>query len=114
MAEGCQKILSEITKMKVMPDADMNFLASLEGNVISYLKAPTPDATDQMGNSVAQSPLAGAMGQVMGGAPMGGGGPAAQPMMQAPLGSPDEALRMLGHAARRSSIHDIAAHLNLP
>lgn len=70
MAEGCQKILNEITKMKVMPDADMNFLAQLEGGVISYLKAPTPDMTDQMGNpSSGAQGLDGAMQQVMGGSP---------------------------------------------
>jgi hypothetical protein len=86
MAEGCTKLMRQISDMKMQPDADMPFLVNLENSILGYLKPPT--AADQQAQ---QNPLAGAMGQVMGapGGTMGGfGGGAGMP-------SPDEFRRVI-------------------
>jgi hypothetical protein len=110
MAEGLQRVLNEITKMKVMPDGDLPFLVQLETEILQYLKAPSPDQGQQQAPPQ-QSPLDGAMSQVMGGAPPmagpGGGGP--PPL---PLGTPDEALRMLGRSAQRSTLRRIGSRIS--
>ncbi len=91
MAEGCRALLNQITKMKIEPDADMDFLTQLETGIIGYLKPPVPPMPGQGGPEA--SSLNPAMASVMG-APMMGG-----PMMGGPgpgSPNPDELRRMLG------------------
>ncbi len=78
MAEGLTKIVKDIAVMKMQPDADMEFLGALEGDIYAYLKPPVPQPAqaDPMGG------MGSAMGQVMGG--VGAGMP-----------NPDENRRML-------------------
>ncbi len=119
MSEGLQRVLNEITKMKVMPDGDLPFLVNLETSILQYLKAPSPDQGQQQQAPPQPSPLDGAMSQVMGGAPMMAGGP--PPMMAGgggppplPLGNPDEALRMLGRSAQRSTLRRVGQRISTP
>jgi len=80
MAEFCNKMMKVIADAKQMPDADMEFLGAVEGDILAYLKPPVPeDMAPEMG------PVGDAMGSVMGGgAPVGAGAP-----------NPDEFRRML-------------------
>lgn len=84
MAEGCDKLLKQIASMEQEPDADMEFLGALRGDILTYLKPPTPQpasAAPGGASSALASPLGGAMGAVMG------------QSAQAP--NPDEMRRML-------------------
>lgn len=91
MAEGLRKILNEITGMKMMPDADLDFLiGQLETPILQYLRNPVGPAQPpaQMGGSMG--------GGMPGGPPPGPAGPG----MAVPLINPDELSRMLGPGAR--------------
>lgn len=76
MAEGCDKLLKQIASMEQEPDADMEFLGALRGDILSYLKPPTPQpaAGPQPGGPGADPTggMNGAMASVMG-APQAGG-----------------------------------------
>lgn len=80
MAEGLQKVLNELTKMKVLPDSDLPFILQLESEIVSYLRPP------EAGGSATQGDL-GTMGNAMQ-TVMGGGTPG--PGMP----NPDEMRRM--------------------
>lgn len=47
MAEGLQRIMGEISKMKTMPDSDLDFLNQVESSLIDYLRPPDPNAQPQ-------------------------------------------------------------------
>jgi hypothetical protein len=63
MAESLQKMLGDVADMKVLPDADLEFLIQLETVILQKLRAPIDDimgqnqqAQPQMGAQ--QSPVA--------------------------------------------------------
>lgn len=111
MAEFLQRMLGDISQAKTLPDADLEFLVSLETGILQKLRAPIDALQGQ------------AQGQMGGGGPQqapGGGMPGADVMAQSmPAGmgqqqagipslrqepniptsiSPDEMTRMLGGA----------------
>ncbi len=85
MAEFCNKFMKTIAEAKQMPDADMEFLQTLEDDIVSYLKPPSPDQQPQQG----MGPVGAAMGSVM-----GGGGMATQ------MPNPDEFRRTVTSGQR--------------
>lgn len=105
MAEGLKKLLPAISQLKVLPDADMQFLSALEMAVIGYLKQQAQKAAAGTAQAAAQA---------AGGAPSMGGGPQMgppQPHAMAPGGAagggmggltqppnPDELRRVLAGA----------------
>lgn len=42
MAEFCNKMMKVVADAKQMPDADMEFLGAIEGDILTYLKPPVP------------------------------------------------------------------------
>lgn len=101
MAEGLSKINHQIADMKLMPDADMPFLISLETDILNYLKPPQPAQPGAAPGGgpggppgAPGGPMGAAMGQVMGGGPgpaLGGPGGG-----QAGMPNPDEMRRLVG------------------
>lgn len=92
MAESLQKMLGDVADMKVLPDADLQFLIELETVILQKLRAPIDQIMGQ-GN-----------GQQMGGAVPGSGAPA-MPMErvagirnEAPMPNMDEFMRSMGGA----------------
>lgn len=98
MAEFCNKMMKTIADAKMEPDADMEFLGALEGDILTYLKPPVPDTG-----------TAGGAGAPAGGAPVGPPGmDQMMPAMASVMGgggstangpgspNPDEMRRMLG------------------
>ena len=63
MAEGLDKILKQVAAMEQMPDADMEFLGALRGDILAYLKPPTPQSPSA---AAVNGPMGQAMGSVMG------------------------------------------------
>lgn len=114
--EGLQKILSDITDLKLAPDADMQFVYDLETQVIQKIRAPQdqlaavqaqqagqggmPSAPPMAppGGGMDPSMMAGAMDPSMGGggAMPGSGGGAPGGRMNPGLPPPDELRRLLG------------------
>lgn len=119
MAEGLQALLTDLSTLKVTPDADLEFLIGLETLILGKLREPVDNAAQQVPGL---NPMAAGGG---GGAPMGGpmppaGGvppmqmgagelegmlPAAQPQAGAGVGglrstpampNPDELRRVVG------------------
>lgn len=73
-AEALKKMLSQLTEMKTMPDADLPFLTNVETVLLGYLRAPFEQQQQQVSALPGMGAPAGA-GPAMGGpaAPMGGG-----------------------------------------
>lgn len=95
MAESLQKMLGDVADMKVLPDADLEFLIQLETVILQKLRAPIDEIMGQgsQGN------------QQMLGQPSGSQQPAmTQPervpglRMEPNMPSPDELQRMMGGA----------------
>jgi hypothetical protein len=110
--EELLKMNRNIADMKALPDANLEFLASMETMVLGQLRAPV-DAMEQQGLTNAPSSLAGGAPPAPGGMPTlgpGGGGPGGgggmgmgmgpanggPPMVGANLPPPDELRRLLG------------------
>lgn len=91
MAEFCNKMMKTIADAKMEPDADMEFLGAMEGDILAYLKPPVPNTGTggQPGGAGApgMDQMMPAMASVM-----GGGSTANGPGMP----NPDEQRRMLG------------------
>lgn len=94
MAESLQKMLGDVADMKVLPDADLQFLIELETVILQKLRAPIDDI---MGQS------AGQMQQQMPMVP--GSGAPSMPMErvagirnEAPMPNMDEFMRSMGGA----------------
>jgi hypothetical protein len=112
MAEGCDKLLKQIAAMEQEPDADMEFLGALRGDILTYLKPPT--------QSQPQDPTQGPMGQAMGSVMGGAGGAPAQPMgggqsMMASAGpglpNVDELRRTMGKSSQRSIVRSLLGRM---
>lgn len=107
MAEGLQSVLQDITTMKTMPDADIEWLINLETEILQKLREPFEQMQGQLpqapGSAVPgpMPPGQGAMPTGVGG-PMGGGGPAnmtpgVRGLRSSPaMPNPDEVRRMVG------------------
>lgn len=106
MQEGLNGLLSSISEMKTMPDADLNFLIQLETTILQKIREPYDQMSGQMSAPTpGGQPMPPPPGAMPGGMP-GGGGPGGFPMGQgggargmrtepaAP--NPDELRRMLG------------------
>lgn len=104
--EALQKVLTDIAKMKALPDAAayMEKIVGLETNVLSIIHEPiTPGAPSQgMPGAMAPPPSSGMppmpmemTGGMPGGMPGGLPGPGGRPMVQPPMTSPDELRRAL-------------------
>lgn len=99
MQEGLQKILSDIQQLKLLPDVDLPWVIDLETQVISYLRNPVDQMSQQGQLPQDGAPTAGGMppqvqqppgGQFAGMPPVGRG------VMQDPAGpNPDELRRLL-------------------
>lgn len=94
MAESLQKMLGDVADMKVLPDADLQFLIELETVILQKLRAPIDDIMGQ-GPMNNQSMV----GQVP------GSGAQAMPMErvpgirnEAPMPNMDEFMRQMGGA----------------
>lgn len=109
MAEGLKKIMSAIAQLMVLPDADVQYLMSLQGNITDYIRQSSAAmAGQQTGtgpasgiNDVAPGgpvpPMGGGMPAPMGGPPGGGMGGGMQGLAAAP--NPDELRRLLSAGA---------------
>ena len=93
MAESLQKMLGDVADMKVLPDADLQFLIELETVILQKLRAPIDDIMGQSGGQ-----------PQMGGAVPGSGAPN-MPMErvagirnEAPMPNMDEFMRSMGGA----------------
>lgn len=96
-AEALKKMLSSITDMKTMPDADLPFLTNVETVILGYLRAPF----EQQQQQISAVPGMGAPPGV--GPGMGGPAPAAPPgarvpgiLNHAPMPPMDELRRLVG------------------
>jgi len=96
MAESLQKMLGDVADMKVLPDADLQFLIELETVILQKLRAPIDDimgqASGQGGGqqqnpSMQQSPVAGPGAERVAGL-----------RMEAPMPNMDEFMRSMGGA----------------
>lgn len=99
MAESLQKMLADISTMKVLPDADLEFLIQLETAVLQKLRAPIDQMMNQM-NPQGQNPQG-----VPSVGPLGPMTPGPVQMERVPglrsepnMPSPDELRRMMGGA----------------
>lgn len=105
MQEGLQKILADIQQLKLLPDVDLPWVIDLETKVISYLRNPVDQMSQQGQLPQDGAPTAGGMPPGMQqGPPQGppGGGafqgmpPVGRGVMQDPSGpNPDELRRLL-------------------
>lgn len=108
MAEGLQAVLQDLTSMKTMPDADLEWLINLETQILQKLREPF----EQMQGQLPQAPGSAVPGPMPmdpmagGGMPTGVGGPAGGPppnmgggargLRSSPAApNPDEVRRML-------------------
>lgn len=80
MQEGMQSLMQDIAVMKFMPDADLNFLVSLETMIIGYQRQAM-DQTQQQANPGMNMPPGAGM-PPGGGLPPNGGMP---PMVSGPM-----------------------------
>ena len=84
MQEGLMQLLSAISQLKAAPDADLQYLAGVESQILEKLRAPMKEAAAklaQAGGVVppgAGGPPAGAPGPAPGGPPGMGGPPVGQ------------------------------------
>lgn len=96
MAESLQKMLGDVADMKVLPDADLQFLIELETVILQKLRAPIDDIMGQSGGQPQPQQM---MGGVPGsGAPMPGGERVAGIRNEAPMPNMDEFMRSMGGA----------------
>lgn len=100
MAESLQKMLGDVADMKVLPDADLQFLIELETVILQKLRAPIDDIMGQGAGNGNQStvgvvPGSGAPAGPMGGMPMGR---VAGIRNEAPMPNMDEFMRSMGGA----------------
>ena len=91
MAESLQKMLGDVADMKVLPDADLQFLIELETVILQKLRAPIDQI---MGQGNGQQQMAGVPGS---------GAPAMQERVpgirnEAPMPNMDEFMRQMGGA----------------
>jgi hypothetical protein len=92
MSEALQNTLKDISEMKVLPDADLQFLIELETTILQKLRAPIDSI---MGNGQQAQPQQ--QGQQMPGMSPGGGAERVTgTRMMPPTISPDEFSRMMG------------------
>jgi hypothetical protein len=77
MNEGLKKVLSTIAQFKVLPDADGQFLAQLEGLIVDKLKNTGAQAAGVSPGGPGGGPPGGALAGLLGA--MGGGGGMAPP-----------------------------------
>lgn len=105
MQEGLNGLLGQISEMKTMPDADLNFLIQLETTILQKIREPYDQMSGQMSaptpGGQPMPPPPGAMpggmpGGGAGGFPMGQGGGARGMRTEPAAPNPDELRRMLG------------------
>lgn len=77
MAEGLKKLLSAIAQLKILPDADLQFLTGLEGGIVDYIRAQAASTAGAATGTGPQSSISDVMPPSggMGGGGMGGGMP---------------------------------------
>lgn len=51
MVEGLQNVLRDISQMKTMPDANLDFLVNLETMILAFLRKPMEDYMSQQGSA---------------------------------------------------------------
>lgn len=100
MAESLQKMLGQVSDMKVLPDADLQFLIELETVILTKLRAPIDDI---MGQGAGGQGGAGGMQQMMGGQVPGSGAQGMQQRVpgirnEASMPNMDEFMRSMGGA----------------
>lgn len=94
-AEALKKMLSGITEMKTMPDADLPFLTNVETVILGYLRAPFEAQQQQVSAQPGMGAPAG-VGPAMGGPPPGmAGGRVPGILNHAPQPPVDELRRLL-------------------
>ena len=109
MAEAFQRILADISQIKAMPDADLEFLIGIETQLLQKLRAPVEKMVGQLdaGNGAGAppdpmgDPMAGGaipMDPSMGQPSMAGAGVPGMRQSPGPP-NPDELRRMLGGSA---------------
>lgn len=104
MAEFLQRMIGDIAEAKSLPDADLEFLISLETNILQKLRAPIDAMMGQMEQGGAAGAQAGLPQTPMMPSMPGGGPPMAPPERVAGIRSDpsmpptDEIRRMLGGA----------------
>lgn len=111
MSEALQRMLSDLSQIKTMPDADLNFLIGIETTILTKLRAPVDQMVGQLDAgapppdpAMGGDPSMGAGGEAipmdpsMGQPSMPGGGvPGVRQSPGAP--NPDELRRLLGGSA---------------
>jgi hypothetical protein len=107
MLEGLQMILGELGGMMATPDADVQFLTTLQHAIVGKIKQSTQHAISQQGPGGMTSPPPGLGAAGMGGGTnglvnqqalqgAGGGGPSAPEQGAQGSPNPDEMRRILG------------------
>ncbi len=107
MAEALQRMLADISQIKAMPDADLEFLIGVETTILQKLRAPVEKMVGQLDQGQGQpdpmaDPMAGGgaipMDPSMGQPSMPGGGVPGMRQSPGPP-NPDELRRLLGGSA---------------
>lgn len=99
MAEGLNGLLSSISEMKTMPDADLQFLITLETAILQKVHSQY-DVAGQMAQPTPgggqMQPPPGMAPPMAGGMPIGAGGGARGMRTEPNMPHPDEIRRMVG------------------
>ncbi|MCX8214053.1 MAG: hypothetical protein OTJ97_06040 [SAR202 cluster bacterium] len=100
MQEGLHQLLSSLAQLKAAPDANLEFLSSIESSILQKLREPMQQAAQAMAQAGGVLPQG--MGQQLG-AP-GGAGMGQPPQGQSPsagMPNPDELRRLVASAGMR-------------
>ena len=73
MQEGLMQLLSALSQLKAAPDADLDYLSSIEAGILEKLRAPMREAAAKLAQAGGVTPPGG--GPAPGGAPGAGAAP---------------------------------------
>ena len=97
MQEGLHQLLSSLAQLKAAPDANLEFLSSIEASILQKLREPMQQAAQAMAQAGGVLPPG--MGQQLGAA--AGAGMGQSPQGQSPsagMPNPDELRRLVASA----------------
>tara|TARA_Y100001951_G_scaffold56128_1_gene44483 strand:+ start:1756 stop:2088 length:333 start_codon:yes stop_codon:yes gene_type:complete len=100
MSEGLHQLLSSIAQLKAAPDADLQYLSSIESTILQKLREPLQQAAQALAQAGGVVPPG--MASQMGAAAQGGVGQGqAQGTPSAGMPNPDELRRLVASRGMR-------------